>query len=194
MIHTRKQLSRRLNASKRKSIFRSKDKPAGLAVKIAVIFGCCWLIAFLGAAAWYLRKNDSYGRSSSVVGVERLAKRRNEFALLRQQREWKKEKVEEPTEVPGLQTGVKHIPNLQPLSDDPDAYLSPLLIFTCKRQKYLSQTLDDILNNIGSHCAFGCPVIVSEDGEFNHSIWKIKLLLFPSNLRPLVVYWARHAF
>lgn len=61
--------------------------------------------------------------------------------------------------------GIVDKPNLLPLSENPDAYRSPLLIFTCRRQQYLSQTLDDILENIGDHCAFGCPVVVSEDGK-----------------------------
>lgn len=44
-------------------------------------------------------------------------------------------------------------------------YLSPLLIFTCKRNEYLSETLDLVYKSIGRHCRFGCPIIVSEDGQ-----------------------------
>lgn len=45
------------------------------------------------------------------------------------------------------------------------AYDSPLLIFTCKRANYLSETLEDIYKNIPRPCRFGCPIVVSEDGQ-----------------------------
>jgi alpha-1,3-mannosyl-glycoprotein beta-1,2-N-acetylglucosaminyltransferase len=50
---------------------------------------------------------------------------------------------------------------------------SPLLIFTCKRESYLRQTLDDILKYIphatesstgGGKCLMGCPIVVTQDG------------------------------
>lgn len=75
------------------------------------------------------------------------------------------EEEAEKTEEPKPQTGIKHIPNLFPLSQDVDAYRSPLLIFTFQRAEYLSKTLDDILKNIGNHCSFGCPIVISEDGS-----------------------------
>jgi alpha-1,3-mannosyl-glycoprotein beta-1,2-N-acetylglucosaminyltransferase len=45
------------------------------------------------------------------------------------------------------------------------AYESPLLLFTCNRANYLAETLDDIFNNMPRPCRFGCPIIVSEDGQ-----------------------------
>jgi len=42
---------------------------------------------------------------------------------------------------------------------------SPLLIFTYERANYLSKTLDNVYSNISQQCKFGCPIIVSEDGE-----------------------------
>lgn len=42
---------------------------------------------------------------------------------------------------------------------------SPLLIFTCERANYLSKTLDNVYSSISRQCKFGCPIIVSEDGE-----------------------------
>lgn len=42
---------------------------------------------------------------------------------------------------------------------------SPLIVFTCRRASYLSETLDGIFEYIPRPCAFGCPVIVSQDGE-----------------------------
>lgn len=45
------------------------------------------------------------------------------------------------------------------------SYESPLIIFTCQRANYLETTLSDILNYIPRPCTFGCPVIVSQDGE-----------------------------
>ena len=47
---------------------------------------------------------------------------------------------------------------------------SPLLIFTCKRDNYLRQTLDDILKYIPhateskDGCLMGCPIVISQDG------------------------------
>jgi alpha-1,3-mannosyl-glycoprotein beta-1,2-N-acetylglucosaminyltransferase len=50
---------------------------------------------------------------------------------------------------------------------------SPLLIFTCKRDTYLRQTLDDILKHIphatesgdSQGCLMGCPIVISQDGN-----------------------------
>ena len=52
-------------------------------------------------------------------------------------------------------------------------YASPLLIFTCQRDNYLQETLDDIIKYIPSNCngssstgsSIGCPVIISQDGN-----------------------------
>lgn len=88
---------------------------------------------------------------------------------------------QEVSEVP--EAGAIHTPKPLPLSKDTDAYRSPLLIFTCHRQQYLAQTLDDILENIGDHCAFGCPVIVSEDGKHT----------FISQLFPTCTYYIADA-
>lgn len=46
-------------------------------------------------------------------------------------------------------------------------YESPLLIFTCRRDEYLRETLNDILRYIprGGDCTIGCPIIVSQDGK-----------------------------
>jgi len=48
---------------------------------------------------------------------------------------------------------------------DNGGYESPLLIFTCKRPKYLKKTLENVLATISQPCGFGCPVIISEDGK-----------------------------
>ena len=67
---------------------------------------------------------------------------------------------------PAKQTGLVLLPSpVDSKGDDEDAYTSPLLIFTCQRAQYLTQTLDDVLANSGDHCGFGCPIIVSEDGK-----------------------------
>ncbi|GKY92156.1 hypothetical protein MPSEU_000186900 [Mayamaea pseudoterrestris] len=44
-------------------------------------------------------------------------------------------------------------------------YESPVLIFTCKREQYLKETLDDILKYIPTDCSMGCPVVISQDGN-----------------------------
>ncbi|VEU37088.1 unnamed protein product [Pseudo-nitzschia multistriata] len=46
-----------------------------------------------------------------------------------------------------------------------NAYQSPLLIITCKRPNYLNRTLEHVLATIPQPCGFGCPVVVSEDGD-----------------------------
>lgn len=48
---------------------------------------------------------------------------------------------------------------------DNTSYDSPVIIFTCHRPNYLSQTLEDLYRYIPRSCSFGCPIIVSEDGE-----------------------------
>lgn len=48
-------------------------------------------------------------------------------------------------------------------------YMSPLLIFTCKRADYLKQTLSQVLDYIPKTCKIGCPIIVSQDG-YNQEI------------------------
>jgi hypothetical protein len=160
---SRKRVTRRNDAPRKRSLFR-RGPLRGIATQVVIVFGCVWLLGFLGCLAWYLKTHNRGWSSSSVVGVQSAAARK--VGYLGQQPHWGREKQEkeEKTEAPGPQTGVKHIPNLLPFSTDSDAYRSPLLIFTCKRPEYLSQTLDDILENIGDHCAFGCPVVVSEDG------------------------------
>lgn len=46
-----------------------------------------------------------------------------------------------------------------------DPQLSPLIIFTCKRDNYLRETLTDVLKYIPDDCSMGCPVVVSQDGK-----------------------------
>lgn len=56
-------------------------------------------------------------------------------------------------------------------------HLSPLLIFTCRRDDYLSETLEYVYKSIGDPCRFGCPIIVSEDGrhpEIEHVVLDYK--------------------
>lgn len=43
-------------------------------------------------------------------------------------------------------------------------YLSPLIIFTCKRADYLKQTLTQVLEYMPQSCAIGCPLVISQDG------------------------------
>ena len=168
-MRPRKRLTRRNDTPKQHSAFPAqKGSSSFSAAQVVLVFGCVWLIGFLGLVAWYLRghgaAHSSPGRLPGVPGpiVEHpyaFSRRNNNQEPLK-----KEDKVE--TLAPGIQTGVKHVPNLLPLSEDPDAYRSPVIIFTCKRDKYLAETLDDILANIGDHCAFGCPVVVSEDGVY----------------------------
>ena len=52
-----------------------------------------------------------------------------------------------------------------PIAPSGTKYQSPLLIITYKRQEYLERTLENVLSTIPQPCGFGCPVIVSEDGQ-----------------------------
>jgi alpha-1,3-mannosyl-glycoprotein beta-1,2-N-acetylglucosaminyltransferase len=51
------------------------------------------------------------------------------------------------------------------VSDAPGAYESPLLVFTCRRDQYLRETLRDIWNYIPTDCSVGCPLVISQDGN-----------------------------
>lgn len=44
-------------------------------------------------------------------------------------------------------------------------YQSPLLIFTCSRANYLTETLDNIYSSIPTTCVMGCPIVVSQDKD-----------------------------
>jgi len=44
-------------------------------------------------------------------------------------------------------------------------YQSPLLIFTCSRANYLTETLDNILQHIPTACRMGCPIVVTQDQD-----------------------------
>ena len=152
---------------------RRKGGQRGSPVMImSFIFVCLWLLFMLGFAIFFVKNEDSKkGPVASVrqelknvvskkVGFPAWARRNPPPVAI-------KKRYTDDEEVKSLvpEGGAIHKPNLLPLSEDADAYRSPMLIFTCRRQQYLSQTLDDILSHIGDHCAFGCPVVVSEDGK-----------------------------
>lgn len=48
-----------------------------------------------------------------------------------------------------------------------DPHGSPLIIFTCKRENYLRETLTDVLKYIPNDCSIGCPIIISQDGTYD---------------------------
>uniref|UniRef100_A0A7S4EHE9 alpha-1,3-mannosyl-glycoprotein 2-beta-N-acetylglucosaminyltransferase n=1 Tax=Pseudo-nitzschia australis TaxID=44445 RepID=A0A7S4EHE9_9STRA len=54
---------------------------------------------------------------------------------------------------------------ITPNSNANNGYESPLLIITYNRPEYLSRTLAHVLETIPQPCGFGCPVVVSEDGN-----------------------------
>jgi hypothetical protein len=43
-------------------------------------------------------------------------------------------------------------------------YASPLIIFTCRRADYLTQTLTKVVEYLPESCRIGCPIILSQDG------------------------------
>jgi alpha-1,3-mannosyl-glycoprotein beta-1,2-N-acetylglucosaminyltransferase len=45
---------------------------------------------------------------------------------------------------------------------------SPLLIFTCNRPQYLTETLDHIYDSLKDCTLVGCPIIISEDGDHDN--------------------------
>ena len=70
-----------------------------------------------------------------------------------------------PTSQGKLSQALIHEPNKPSSLSKNSNHDSPILIFTCHRAKYLSETLDDLLENIPQPCTFGCPIVISEDGE-----------------------------
>lgn len=177
MQKPRQRVTKRNNRPVQKSIARKKrlgTRKPGLAIPVALAVACFLLAIGLWLAICYLQKGNPV-TSLPAVGVQELVRRGakrvdlDKFRPKKFQRVQDQEAQEDGIELP--EDGVIHIPDLMPLSKNNDAYRSPLLIFTCRRHQYLSQTLDDILANIGEQCAFGCPVIVSEDGKSRHLIY-----------------------
>lgn len=77
----------------------------------------------------------------------------------------------------------KYIP--QPRPDSPflsetdlethlEPFTSPVLVFTCKRPKYLQKTLQDIYDYRDTGYRMGCPLIVSQDGNDKDEIQVIE--------------------
>jgi alpha-1,3-mannosyl-glycoprotein beta-1,2-N-acetylglucosaminyltransferase len=103
-----------------------------------LIMAWSWMFGFLGVVMWHLRKSNA--KSIPIVGNN-----------------------------PDYQSQLfKSIPiapgNSNNNNNNPD-YESPLLIFTCSRANYLSETLTDIYKYIPTSCRFGCPIIISQDGN-----------------------------
>ena len=129
-----------------------------------------WILLFMGVVIWHVNKDPSKTSfaAASSQGNNKNHNRRPLFESIR-------EKV-------ALRNHVDNdaLSEEQPGNDLEDnkkvkltvggTYDSPLVIFTCKRPQYLSDTLQDILQNIlnfdqgQSLCHFGCPIIISEDG------------------------------
>eukprot|EP00934_Nitzschia_sp_Nitz4_P001859 Nitzschia sp. Nitz4//scaffold4_size323378//233615//235062//NITZ4_000692-RA/size323378-snap-gene-0.467-mRNA-1//-1//CDS//3329553495//1859//frame0 len=139
---------RRLKGTKRKKASRCRGKT----VRILFVIGWMLMLAFAGGAAWYLNQYEaSRTTHRDPIQVGNLVGGGSKRII--------------PPQAPETaKAGLHEVHNLLPLSDDAEAYRSPLLIFTCQRANYLSQTLEDIVNNIPQYCGFGCPVIISEDG------------------------------
>lgn len=120
-----------------------------------LFFGGFWLIAFGLSVGWYLQKVHTNKGKRSPLEV-------NSVGLPHRLRGHGDQTMEEEINVPVL-THEEVMKFYQP-KNDADAFRSPIIVFTCRRAKYLSQTLDDLLR-ISDHCGFGCPIIVSEDGR-----------------------------
>jgi hypothetical protein len=172
MFTSRKRVVNRNDRTKRR-----KGHSGSAVMTISIIFVSVWILLMLGFVISYVKnENAMKGPAASVqeqlknaaskkVAFPRWG-RRNVAPVVTKRRSNDDEEEDESAVPEG---GAIHKPNLLPLSENADAYRSPILIFTCRRQQYLSQTLDDILSNIGDHCAFGCPVVVSEDGKLDLS-------------------------
>lgn len=145
----------------RQSRRHRKSRWNGSAVRLLFLFGWLWMVAFIGVVSWYFHQNATFRRNQPApIHIGNADGGRH--LRLHNFHPATDAPVDEITVPP---TGSKRILNLLPMSQDPEAYRSPLIIFTCQRAKYLSQTLDDILENLpNDSCGFGCPIIVSEDG------------------------------
>jgi len=55
-----------------------------------------------------------------------------------------------------------------------EPFTSPVVVFTCRRPKYLQRTLEDIYDYRDTGCRMGCPLIVSQDGNDVDEIEVIK--------------------
>jgi len=186
MFTSRKRVVNRNDRARR----RKGGQRGNAVMRMSFIFICLWLLFMLGFVMIYVKNEDA--KKGPVASVQQQLKNvvSKQVALPRWARRDQKPPVAikkrytDDEEVKSLvpEGGAIHKPNLQPLSEDVDAYRSPILIFTCRRQQYLSQTLDDILSNIGDHCAFGCPVVVSEDGKLDMpcmlKYWKVGFSCF----------------
>jgi alpha-1,3-mannosyl-glycoprotein beta-1,2-N-acetylglucosaminyltransferase len=62
-----------------------------------------------------------------------------------------------------VKKSVAHVPQLSPV--DLPKFMSPLIIFTCKRDNYLNQTMKEVLDYLPQTCEIGCPIIISQDGN-----------------------------
>ena len=66
--------------------------------------------------------------------------------------------------LPGLVIPSPNLNNaLQDGSSQIEPFQSPLLIFTCSRANYLTETLDNIYQHIPTTCKMGCPIVVTQD-------------------------------
>lgn len=65
---------------------------------------------------------------------------------------------------PGILVEPKQI-SLSDAADPIEPYQSPILIFTCSRANYLTETLDTIYKHINVACRMGCPIVVTQDRD-----------------------------
>jgi GNT-I family len=116
---------------------------------VVVAFG--WVIGFVGVFFWHLHADKTTNRDApnDATAVVALP------AILHPVAASASAATNLVGDAPGAPAAVKA----------PGYGISPLLIFTCRRDRYLSETLDHVYRSIGPRCRFGCPIIVSEDGR-----------------------------
>ena len=142
---------------RRRVEIRKRGRSSGIAFQVLLCFGFVWLAAFGLVVGWYLGTNEKV--------KQRFAHEVHSIGTPQRIRGNAGQTMEEEINVPILSHHeVMKFYEDHKNNNDPDAFRSPILVFTCRRPEYLSQTLEDILR-ISDHCGFGCPVIVSEDGK-----------------------------
>jgi alpha-1,3-mannosyl-glycoprotein beta-1,2-N-acetylglucosaminyltransferase len=134
---------------------RSVEKRAICAL---MVMAWAWILGFLGVVLWHLRKRNNV---SSEEGVAAGGSRGDQsfFGSLTTSKQQKKDDAPQSNDKKDNAMTPSEV--VLPAGGN---YESPIVIFTCQRAQYLSDTLTDLLNNIPKPCRFGCPIIISEDG------------------------------
>ena len=140
MDQNKKTLSRMRQGTKRK---RKRQKSGSVA---AAIIGSCIAILFLVWLLVSFQALTTEHSNSKSPGASLLRYDNNILAIQ-----------------PNLDNNVEKLHGTGTVQKITEPYQSPLLIVTCARASYLTETLDTIYKYIPQTCIMGCPIVVSQD-------------------------------